>query len=262
MKNRAFGVELEFNANGIGASGVANLMIKEGFNHDWLGDSNDECCYDDFCDCGGEDRYSNIGWDGSEIEVRTPILEGPNGFKDLKRLVEVFNRNDFYTTTSDGLHVHHNAPEFVDNKPLIVKLLKSWKYNEQHISRFIDEQRADWAINETYDSPCPTFTHAAISNYENLFGDHMPGYSHGFQRNNLNVNSLMEHGTIEFRYHEGTLNWSEIESWILFGQSFINGVVSRKNPIMPADNPVILMNRLKTNNRAKVVLARKAGLTV
>jgi hypothetical protein len=253
MRNRGFGVELEFDSNGLGIDGVADLLEQNGFS-DWVGKSNNNNYYGD-----GYYEYSGLGEDGSEIELRTPILHGKKGFEDLFKVVKLLNNADCYTTDADGLHVHHDAPEFVGNKELVVKLLKSWKYNEVHIAKFVDEARADLALSHEYDSPCSTFRYESITRYELQRGNHV-GYDNGFERNNLNINALNEHGSIEFRFHEGTLDWPEIEAWIRFGQSFLNGVVARKNAIMPTDSPVILLNRLKTNESAKKFLIRKAGV--
>jgi len=247
MKDREFGVELEFDSNGLGNSGVGDLLWENGFREEWIGTKNHRY---------GENTYSKIGWDGSEFEIKTPILKGTKGFNDLKTVVNLLGEEGCYTTEEDGLHVHHNAPEFIGNKPLIVKLLRSWKNNEQHIAEFIDQDRVSWSMD--YDGPCPSFSNATVDEYESsnrvLFGS--------WERFNLNVNALTKHGSVEFRFHEGSLIWDEIESWIRFGQYFLNGVVARKNPIAPVDSPVVLMNRLKTNKKTKVMLARKAGLSL
>ncbi len=280
MRNRGFGVELEFDTNDIGIWGIGDLLWENGFREDWVGTRTEQnrntpllggCTCQD-CRGAREARekleedvyhtYDGIGQDGSEIELRTPILSGQKGFNDLKRLIELLNKEGCYTTEADGLHVHHDCPEFVDNKSLIVSLLKSWKYNEHHIAQFIDENRASIAIDDDeYDeSPCPTFTMNALRRFEEDTRTDLR--FHGLGRANINITPLTSKGSIEFRFHEGTLNWDEIESWIRFGQSFINSVVKRQKPLMPAENPVILLNRLRTNGRAKVQLAKKAGIAV
>ena len=247
MKDREFGVELEFDSNGIGISGVGDLLWENGFREEWCGIRSSYY---------GERQYSRIGWDGSEVELKTPILRGKKGFDDLKAVVKLLYDEGCYTTEEDGLHVHHNAPEFVNNKPLVIKLLRSWKNNEQHICDFIDQERVGWSLE--YDGPCPSFPRDKIDEFENsnraTFGS--------WERYNLNVNALTKHGSVEFRLHEGSLFWDEIESWIRFGQYFLNGVLQRKNPIAEVDSPVVLMNRLKTNKKTKVMLARKAGLAL
>ncbi len=278
MRNRGFGVELEFDSGGIGIWGIGDLLWENGFKEDWVGtrtqyDRNARnaggCPCEDCTRARGEEfeedfyhTYGGIGQDGSEIELRTPILRGEKGFNSLKKAVNILAEAGCYTTEADGLHVHHDCPEFVGNKPLIVSLLKSWKYNEHHIARFIDEDRAAYALDrdEYEDSPCPTFSMNAVTNFENDGRTDLR--YHGLGRANLNITPLSSQGSIEFRFHEGTLDWNEIESWIRFGQSFINSVVKRQKPLMPADNPVILLNRLRTNGRAKVQLARKAGIAV
>lgn len=263
MKDRMFGVELEFDSNGLGGSGIGELLYNNGVSEEWYGTRYEHKNYygDPYIE------YEKIGQDGSEIELRSPILQGEKGFKELEKVVSLLNKVNCHTTSEDGLHVHHNAPEFKEDKDLTVKLLKSWKYNEHLIAMFVDEERASESLSnsEYNDSPCPTFALEDVYELEKSEAEDFPENLHrkGFgYRNNLNINSLKNYGSIEFRMHEGTLHWPQIESWIRFGQSFLNGVKSRKNPIMPADNPVVLMNRLKTNKRAQIQLAGKAGYIV
>lgn len=262
MRNRRFGVELEFDSNGLGVEGVGDLLSSNGIGEAWTGQKESyETYYGEY-----HHTYSAIGEDGSEIELRSPILEGERGFKELRKVVSLLNNAGCYTTEEDGLHVHHDAPDYRHDKDLVVKLLKSWKNNEHHIAMFVDEARAseslyldEWGGN----SPCPTFPYSNIYNVEQI---QEPDFTNGLYRagfsvrNNLNINALRRHGSIEFRMHEGTLYWDQIEAWIRFGQSFLNSVKSRKNPVTSVDNPVILMNRLKTNKRARVQLARTAGM--
>lgn len=265
MKNREFGVELEFDSNGLGTHGVGDLLWNNGFREEWTG-------LREFYDGYYSDSYygyDRISEDGSEVELRSPILQGESGFKDLRKVVDLLNNHGCFTTEQDGLHVHHNAPDFRESKDLTVRLLKSWKHNEHHIAQFIEEERSRESLQAPgiygSGSPCPTFDHNQINALEraNEVDFTMNLYRTGFTtRNNLNINSLRSHGSVEFRMHEGTLYWPQIEAWIRFGQSFLNGVKSRKNPIETVDSPVVLMNRLKTNKRAQIQLARKAGLVL
>lgn len=263
MKNRSFGVELEFDSNGLGTNGVGDLLYNNGVNREWYGNRSK------YTDYYGEEytEYDEVSEDGSEIELRSPILQGAKGFKELKEVVNILNKAGCYTTNLDGLHVHHDAPDFKHDKDLTVKLLKSWKYNEQQIAMFIEENRRNASLNQDgyyNNSPCPTFEYNQITNLEQRSTRNFPDdlYTPFNVRNNLNISALRSHGSIEFRFHEGTLDWNQIEAWIRFGQSFLNGVKARKNPIMPTENPVILMNRLKVNKRTKIQLAKKAGLVL
>lgn len=251
MNDRRFGVELEFHSGGIKNEGVGNALVDAGLQH-WVGEKIEREAWH-----GSFVYYDKIGSDGSEIELRSPILCGKNGLKELYKVVRTLNEVGCYTTDFDGLHVHHDAPEFVDNEKLVLKLLKSWVNNQEQISKFIEPKRAE----KTNHGPCAHLTQDGIDSFEyslnngarlsNAIAGNLP-------RGNLNVHSLVEHGTVEFRYHEGTLDWDEIESWINFGQDFLNGVLKRKNPVNETESPVVLLNRLKARKNTREALINKA----
>ncbi len=231
MRDRLFGVELEFGNGNFSPGSLSEHLRRNGFN-----------------------RFSgNIGRDGSGIELRTPVLNGTKDLKELKSLVYYLNEIGCYTTQNDGLHVHHDAPEFYNNKPMLVKLLKSWFENQSEIEKLIVPRRRK-------SGHCPDIQAAHISSFESRnWGTMKDNINYTLPRGNLNLKALNRHRTIELRYHEGTLDWDHIESWVRFGQSFLNGVVKRKRPLAKTDSPVILMNRLKTSKRAKEILIAKAN---
>jgi hypothetical protein len=70
--------------------------------------------------------------------------------------------------------------------------------------------------------------------------------------------ALEHHGSIEIRLHEGTMNYEEAESWIKFGQSFIDSVSGRKRPLKPLTDEELLMRRIKVEKNASRFLTTKA----
>src|SRR5512138_1933860 len=93
---RGFGVEIECGHRD-GCDHVRASMQSAGFN-----------MRSDYAHGG-----YNVGYDGSGVEVRTPILRGKEGFRELKRIFKHLNDEGCYVTTRDGMHVHHDAPELV-----------------------------------------------------------------------------------------------------------------------------------------------------
>jgi hypothetical protein len=184
----------------------------------------------------------NIGHDGSEWEVRTPPLSGPNGFKRVKRFLEVILENGGYVTGADGLHVHHDAPEFIGNTPLTVKLVESWLRNQNEIMKMVHSRRNN-------SSACPIWNWEAIDNLK---------IERISERRNLNVRALQEHGTIEVRLHEGTLDYEEVFSWVRFGQAFIgNAVKEAGDELLLSYVPKELMKRVNLSRNAARFLVKK-----
>ncbi len=192
---------------------------------------------------GNELEGFNIGHDGSEWEVRTPILSGPAGLKTVKKFLNLILENGGSVTTADGLHVHHDAPEFIGNTPLTAKLVKNWLINQNEIMQMVDPRRKNAGA-------CPIWTWEILQQYETLT------YDGG--RRNLNVRALNEHGTIEIRLHEGTLDYEEVFSWVRFGQAFIGNVLNEVgDELLLPYTPKELMKRVNVSRNASRFITRK-----
>lgn len=242
MTDRAFGVEIEFCSDGRGREGTARLLC-EAFDN------------------AGIRRWNftqRLGWDGSELELRTPILRGDDGMKKLELVMDTLDSAGCYTTSEDGMHVHHDAPEFINNIDLCIKLVKTWKNNQHIIYQFVDPERTRGYDGDDYDDydeeyghwACPEWSEKQIAEMER--GRYIPGWS----RNDLNLMSLPEHGSIEIRLHEGTLDFPEAESWILFGRRFIDRTASESD-ILSSTGASDLLKKVKVVGYAEEILMRK-----
>jgi hypothetical protein len=230
MNSRKFGVEIEFNSHGRGIQRTRELLNSIGMSH-WA---------------------DAIGYDGSDLEVRSPILSGYNGLQQLKYVLRTLQQSGGTTGTYDGLHIHHDAPEFVDNYDNTVRLVKSWVNNQDIIDGFVASRRRNNAA-------CPKWNDQHVMRLENNKESFMYNYDYMGPRGALNIMSLREHGTIELRQHEGTLDYNAAEAWIRFGQRFIDSVVKRKRPISKVNNQEVLLNRIRISKNAKIFLIRKSN---
>lgn len=180
--------------------------------------------------------WCRIGYDGTEIEIHSPILSGREGFEQLKRVMDLLVDKEYYTTDEDGLHIHHDAPEFVNNKALIVKLVQSWLSNQDLIGKFVDsgrwEDADEWGV-------CPPWNQWKL--------DHLMANGEAEERDALNIRALNRYGTIEFRLHEGTIDYDEASSWIKFGQYFLKAVLEHKNPLAACYDTDTLVKTLKVS---------------
>lgn len=243
MSQRRFGVEIEFNTIGGERERFEEHRCSCGCNQWVYGDE----YYDYRDDARGHSKvldflraerlyergWTDLGWDGSELELRSPILRGKDGFAQLKAVMDGLVDMGCGTTYEDGLHVHHDAPEFVNNKDLTLLMLKSWIANRKLVyGTFVSEERDNsWA--------CPALLERDVSSFENEdnpWGD----------RNDLNYHALREHGTFELRCKEGTLDYNDAEAWIKFGQTLIDNVARRsKRPITTCADTTALLRRIK-----------------
>lgn len=236
MQSRRFGVELEFGwPNGYEAGKAAvRAAIKDGVvSGNWA-------------------RDGAFTQDGTCIEVRSPILAGKEGFAELKGMMNYLEENGGYCTSNDGMHVHHDAPEYVENIDLVKRLVLSWIENRAIIQEFV-------AARRHHSMCCPTWQTERL---ERLLGAESAGKGGfkddagavGFSRYDLNISSLARHGTIELRLHEGTLDFNRAEAWIRFGQAMLNRIPKLPEPLKKTADIEELMEQVKVTKRARAEL--------
>jgi hypothetical protein len=242
--DRPFGVEIEFGMTGDYDDAIA-----------W----NIELLYD-----SGE--FDGWEWDedGTEFEFRSPILSGLDGFKEVARMMDAIRGEGGYVTQADGLHVHHDAPEFVNNPNLCVELVESWMNNIRSIHEMVAPRRRQNGM-------CPEWTYEEIERLANWasgverdeqewYDPTDPDYYWEVSRNDLNLASLSKHGSIEIRLHEGTLDSDVAAAWIKFGQRFLDRVVSQSRAIPDVGSDSALMSRIRLSPAAqRVIEAKKAA---
>jgi Putative amidoligase enzyme len=237
--DRSFGVEIECGIPG--GYDTACELFGVGYD-EWYEDPDE-----------GLKNWS-IGEDGTEVEIRTPILYGEAGFKTLREAMTKIKGAGGYVTPYDGMHVHHGAPEFVDNPALCSLLVKSWKNNEEAIHSMVAPRRRE-------SGACPKWSFEALSLMERWLQGAtalpgMPREMH-FYRNDLNLIPLPTYGTVEIRLHEGTLDPDVAISWIKFFQVFMHEVLQGTEALTPAVDPEILLSAIKLAPEAQEALERK-----
>ena len=201
----------------------------EAIYHDVPGD---ECDYEEYIDVptGWQAVYDgSLSEGGVELKTTRPI-QGDIIQSRVKGLVQSYEYEDAFIDNSCGLHIHFNAIDLnvqdMKNMIYIIKgientiidsMIKNRKNNRycRTLSRlkYIDLDRVKnlsdlcklWYNNLTYSDERMTMSHYNNSRY------------HGF-----NLHSRFYMGTIEFRYHEGTMRYEDIMDWIYFCRNIIN----------------------------------------
>jgi len=271
MRNRAFGVEIECGVDHYGDPPDHECEEWDDELGEMVQVEVEHCvaccgCWQDDEDGGPEfarkllweNGYrdwadQNIHNDGSGVEIPSPILEGRRGLDELGEVMALLRRNGFYTTPEDGLHVHHDAPEFVENDTLIAHLVELWEENLPVIDRMVAPNRRGgdyWACN-SYATRHPSMWESFKQNksLDNLSLDKF---------RSLNVTSLYEHGTVEFRLHEGTLDFNEAASWVMFGQEFLE-LAKRKREVVTCASVIDLLRVTRTSPKSTRRLVEKAS---
>lgn len=139
-------------------------------------------------------------------ECVTPALDGtPEGFKSLKTCCDSLNASGARANRSCGLHVHIGASELSDGH--YINVFKNYQALEAVIDTIVAPSRrhCQWCRSiRSYDfSTCRTKADVSTK----MYGD---------RYHKVNPVAYSAHGTIEFRQHQGSTNFTKIKAWVTF----------------------------------------------
>lgn len=159
--------------------------------------------------------YSN----GSEIV--SPVLSGDEGFTALAKVCEVLTSLGCKVSKKCGLHVHVGAR----GEPVgfFKNLVRLYKKAEPVVDSFLaPSRRGSFAgngfcnttnINETAMDAASTVEQVATASGQD-HGVYSARSSRRYRK--LNLQSYWQHGTVEFRHHQGTVEADKACNWVRF----------------------------------------------
>lgn len=245
VSQRMFGVEIEFNRTSQADAlfGVQQLddtvqILIEGYNHrvqdHWkiitdasvsgtgTGGQRQPCrnCRPldgnehEGCSC-----YCHRPQNGPGLEVVSPILQGANGFRQLESVVKGIRSQGGGVDRSCGLHVHHDARDM--SPAAVARLLKFYMDNQTTIDGLLAPSRRTCNYNQ-WCRPWDSYEKDEVVQRA-INGSHLGGYD---RYKTINVTSYPKYGSIEFRQHQGTLNFNKIANWVRFGQAVVEAAIA------------------------------------
>ena len=198
---RAFGIEIEFIgsryevANCISRLGVACQV--ETYNH------NTRSHWKVVTD-------ASLGYDNAG-EVVSPILSGAQGLRELELVCQGLEQAGATVNRSCGLHIH------LDCRDLSVAecqtIFKRYSDYEHAIDRIMPRSRrgnARWC-GTIADSEVKTNNYGTKQSLSSAIGRYYK----------VNLTNIASRGSIEFRQHSGTTNFTKIKNWLTFLQEFV-----------------------------------------
>lgn len=205
----SFGVEIEC----IMATGVTKVMIVEAIRA--VGITADIQDYNH-----NVSQVWKIVSDGSlgnyatGIELVSPVLYGEAGLEEVAKVADILKRFGCKITKKCGFHVHVGArDEGVDFFRSLVKLYAS---AEPAIDTIVAPSRRG-SVN-TYAQPVqvhPRVDRAqTIVEIAQAMGQSNYGIRGAARYKKLNLMSFWQHGTVEFRQHQGTVESVKIRHWV------------------------------------------------
>jgi hypothetical protein len=172
------------------------------------------------CDCEGwRDLHGQTEW-GCVYECSTPgrefispILQGDDGFADIRAMCDIADNRGWSVDSSCGLHIHLDLSNESPEECLRIayayrKTYPLWKV-------FVDERRRNTSMCGS-----PQYTCADIRTYE-----HIEDFAEVRDRFEfVNWRAYIRHGSFEVRLYPGTLNAREICNWIALHARFMDAV--------------------------------------
>ena len=167
-------------------------------------------------------------------EIVSPPLRGKAGLEEISHVCQVLQDVGAEVSSSCGLHVHHDAAGFSVQHMVAISAL--YAAHQQAINSILPASRRDnhfcsglghhhvdrrWQKEIAAD---PDRHHAALA-------------LQGTRYSAVNWHALLRHGTVEFRQHNGTVEFAEVRCWILLTQCVIEAALMRKDPVSKVRQP-------------------------
>lgn len=215
VTDRRFGVEMECITNVeefIAAAGRKGIRVqRRGYSHEtpspntWMLTPDGSLAYS-----GGRAGFSTI-------EVVSPILQGEAGMQALKLICEAHAEVGTMVNRTCGLHVHHDATSLTVDQAK--RVAHSYHNVQEIINSLVAPSRRG---GNTYCNPF-SVSDLRVVDTALTIGQMVNGigrYKH------VNIgHAYAAHKTIEFRQHQGSVDFQKISAWIRLGQAlFVHAV--------------------------------------
>lgn len=149
-------------------------------------------------------RSNNISSDNNAIECVSPVLQSKDGFDTLKKCCDSLYENGAQVNKSTGLHVHIGAGELTDSH--YCNIFVNYYYLQGLINSFLAPSRRNSRWARRLESGVLTATtKSQIASALNNDRYHA-----------VNAEALTMHGTVEFRQHQGSVEYTKISNWVKF----------------------------------------------
>ena len=150
------------------------------------------------------------------MEIKTPVLKGVEGLKALKVVSSALGSVG-HINKSCGLHVHHYIKE-EERRDHLRNLCHAWLENEKFFMMCVPPSRHSSSYCKQWANQHPSGLTATV--------DPVEWFYNNFGRSNsrtstLNLLSVRQRGTVEFRLHSGTYEFEKIANWIISTQRFV-----------------------------------------
>lgn len=223
--NRKFGVEIEF--LDVDRDAVVRAIRSNGINCEWEGYNHDD----------HDDHWKMVRDSSCGFELVSPILSGESGLRQIETVCDALKQVGAKVNKKCGLHVHVDARGLGSKD--IAKVFIGYARYEPLFDALMPASRRQ-NMNQYCQSIKNAVHYAAdyASDYRRIYRQ-----QYGTRYLKVNLESLIVHGSIEFRQHSGTIDADKINNWVVLMVGFVEEVIKYR---MATKQPVMTLASFKT----------------
>lgn len=220
-EERKFGVELEVLGSSIVKELFNRLAIDEGLDVRRPGYTHMRTAYWKIVPDG------SLGEEG--FEVVSPPLQGMAGLREVEKVCDCLTRAGVTIDATCGLHVHHDAASL--SGPELSKLLLLYAKYEPLIDGLVPPSRRGNQALYARSMRIAGYLNRAIEIHDQgQSKEHLASRVFSGRYWKINLDAWLRHGTVEFRQHSGTHEYTKVEAWVVLTQALINrAIISQKH---------------------------------
>lgn len=230
-EDRVFGVEMEL--TGPDAYTIIDALTREGLNVRST--------------VSGYRATNGDAWElkrdgsvhGEGLELASPKLRGVEGFEQLRKACRALQSVGASVDSSCGLHVHvdFRGMSYDAIRRQVLRVLERQSFMARMIA---PSRRANSYCSPWSQSEIDRFRAADVTMGSWNFGP----------RGTVNLHAYGSHGSVEFRAHGGTTNYSKVSAWVRY---LLRALVATEGPAYELRLDLV---RLGLGNRDREVLSR------
>lgn len=157
-------------------------------------------------------------------------------FEDLEKICEVLKTHKITTNKSCGIHVHHEIKEL--KRQQIMRVYEFYNKYESVIDGMLPQERRANSycrpINRIIDNVRNCTTKSQL--LRDIGGSNSSSYYDHSRYYKINLRSFIYYGTIEFRQHNGSIDFEEIQDWILFTHKIVDRAIQINDNVQPFES--------------------------
>jgi hypothetical protein len=183
---------------------------------------------------------------GKGLELVSPPLTMEQMDVQLKTAMEVLNRLGAKVDRTCGVHVHH---EIDDLKVQDIKnIYKIYNKHQNHINSLMPASRRQAHNDNGY---CRAISPSEMAEIEEATTIQQIGWAQTSRYRVINFQSYVKYGTVEFRQHSGSTDYTKLINWVRITQSLV-AAATRVKEVKPLTEA--------QKNRETQAFSREVGL--